>query len=126
MYDENVDEKSFKNLSIRFVILQTKKICQFLFDSEIVNSSKNARNEIINIDENKNIVLNTQTLITRIKIQFSFNLRSVFSMTQQKAFKKRSKDKLFKNKKSFETLNQSFHLEIIKHEILFKSTNKMI
>ena len=29
VYDETADKKSFKSLSIKFVILQTKKICQF-------------------------------------------------------------------------------------------------
>ena len=29
VYDEIVDEKSFENLNIKFVILQTKEICQF-------------------------------------------------------------------------------------------------
>ena len=28
--NETVDEKSFKNLNIKFVIFQTKEICQFL------------------------------------------------------------------------------------------------
>ena len=72
------------------------------FYSKIVNNNKNARNEIININENKNIVFNAQTVITRIKIRFSFSLKSIFSITRQKVFKKRSKNKLFKSKKSFE------------------------
>ena len=29
--DEIADEKLFENLSIKFVIVQTKKICQFFF-----------------------------------------------------------------------------------------------
>ena len=41
-YDEIVDKKSSENLSMKFVILQRKEICQFLFDSKIVNNSKNA------------------------------------------------------------------------------------
>ena len=81
MYDEIIDEKSFENLNIKLVILQTKEICQSFFDSKIVDNSKNARNKIININENKSIALNAQTLITRTKIRFSFNLKSVFSMT---------------------------------------------
>ena len=57
MYDETVDEKASENLNIKFVTLQTKEICQFLFDSEIVDNYKNAWNESINIDENKSVLL---------------------------------------------------------------------
>ena len=49
---------------------------------KIVDNSKNARNEVININENKNIVSNVQTLITRIKIRFSLNLKNFFSITR--------------------------------------------
>ena len=126
VYDEIVDKNLFENLSIKFVILQTKKICQFLFDLEIVNNSKNARNKVININKNRSITLNVQTLITRMKIRFSFNLKNVFSITRRKVFKKRLKNKLFKNKKSFEDLNQLFRFEIKEHEIFFESRNKMI
>ena len=42
MYDKIVDDKLSKNLNIKFVIVQTKGIYQFLFDSKIVNNSKNA------------------------------------------------------------------------------------
>ena len=82
MYDEIVDEKLFENLNIKLVILQTKKIYQFLFDSKIVDNNKNARNEAINIDENRSIVSNAQTLIARTKIRSSFSLKNVFSMTR--------------------------------------------
>ena len=81
VYDEIIDKKLFENLNIKFVILQTKKICQFSFNLKIVDNNKNARNEIINITKNKNIVLNAQTLFTRMKIRFSFNLKSVSSIT---------------------------------------------
>ena len=80
VYDKIVNKKSFESLSIKFVILQTKEICQFLFDLEIVDNSKNARNEIININENRSIASNAQTLITRTRIRFSFSLKNVFSM----------------------------------------------
>ena len=99
VYDEVIDEKLFENLNSKFVILQTKEICQFFLFLKIVNSSTNARNEIININENKNNVSNAQTLITRAKIRFLFSLKSVFSMTRQKILKKRSKNKSFENKK---------------------------
>ena len=61
-----------------------------------------------------------------MKIRFSFNLKNVFSITRQKVFKKRSKNKSFKNKESLENLNQSFRFEIKKHEIFFKSINEII
>ena len=108
VYDEIVDKKSFEKLNIKFVILQTKEICQFLFNSKIVDNNKNARNETINIDENKSIVLNVQMLITRTRIRFSFNLKSIFSITRSKFCKKRSKNKSFKSKKSFEKSNNLF------------------
>ena len=95
-------------------------------DSEIVDSSKNARNETINTNENKTIASNAQTLFTRTRIRFSFSLKSVFSITRRKVLKKRLKNKSFKNKKSFEKLSQSFRLEIKEHEILFESINEMI
>ena len=60
------------------MILQIKKICQCVFHSKIVDNSKNARNEVINIDINKNIILNAQTLITQTKIRFSFSLKNDF------------------------------------------------
>ena len=31
VYDQIVDEKLFENLKIKFLILQTKKICQFFY-----------------------------------------------------------------------------------------------
>ena len=105
VYDKTVDEKSFENLSIKFVILQTKKKCQSFFNSKIVNSRQNVRNKTININENKNIALNAQTLITRKKFWFSFNLKSVFLITRRKVLKKRSKKKSFKKKELFEKLN---------------------
>ena len=107
------------------MIIQSKEICQFLCDLKIVDSSKNAQNEFININKSKSITLNIQTLITQTKNRFSFNLKNVFSITRQKVFKKRLKKKLFKNKKSFEKLNQSFRFEIKKHEIFFESINKI-
>ena len=42
VYDEIIDEKSFENLNIKFVILQTKEICQSFFNSKIVDNNKNA------------------------------------------------------------------------------------
>ena len=82
VYDEIVDEKLSENLSIKFVILQTKEICRFFYYLKIVDNSKNARNEIININENKSIILNVQMLITRMKIRFSLRLKNVFSITR--------------------------------------------
>ena len=61
-----------------------------------------------------------------MKIRFSFNLKNVFSIARRKIFKKRSKDKLFKNKKSFENLNQSFRFEMKKLKILFESIIEII
>ena len=63
MYNEIVDKKIFENFNIKFEILQTKEICQFFF-LKIVDNNKFTRDKFINIDENKNIVLNAQTLIT--------------------------------------------------------------
>ena len=108
------------------MILQTKEICQSFFDSKIVDSNKNTRNEILNIDENRSIASNAQTLITRIQIRFSFSLKSFFSITRQKVLKKSSKDKLFKSKKSFENLNQSFRFKSQEHEIFFESINEIL
>ena len=82
VYDEIVSQKSSENLNIKLMTLQTKEIRHSFFDSNIVNSSKHARNEIININKNKTIVSSAQTLITRRKIRFSFNLKNVFSITR--------------------------------------------
>ena len=67
-----------------------------------------------------------QTLITQRKFRLSLNLKNVFSITRRNVFKKRLKNKLFKNKKSLENWNQSFRLEIKEHEILFESINGTI
>ena len=90
------------------------------FIQKFVDNSQHAQYEVININENKSITSNAQTLITRTKVRFSFNLKNVFSITRRRVFKKRSKDKSFKSKESFEKLNQSFRLEIKEHEILLK------
>ena len=107
-------------MSNTFVILQTKEVCQSLFDSKIFDKSKNVQNEFINTDKNKNVVLNVHKLIMQAKIRFLFNLKNFFSMTRRKAFKKRLKNRLLRSKKSFEKLNQSLRFEIKEHRILFK------
>ena len=61
-----------------------------------------------------------------MKIRFSFSSKIVFSITRQKVFKKRSKNKSFNSKKWFENLNQSFRFEIKKHGILFNLINEII
>ena len=40
VYDEIVDKRLFKNLNIKIVILQTKRISQFFY-SKIVDNNKN-------------------------------------------------------------------------------------
>ena len=121
MYDE------IENLSNKFVILQTKKKCQFSSNSEIVDRSikENARNESINSNI-KRIASSALSLITQKRIQFSFDLEDVFSMTRRKASNKCSKDRSFKSKKLFEKSNDSFCFEIKEQVVLFEIINIMI
>ena len=79
VYDE------IENLSNKFVILQTKKKCQFSSNSKIVDKSikENDRNEFINSNI-KSIASNVLSLITQKRIRFSFDLKNVFSMTRRK------------------------------------------
>ena len=47
VYNERINKKSFENLNIEFVILQTKKICQFLFYSKIVENGKMHKTKLL-------------------------------------------------------------------------------
>ena len=72
MYDK------IKNLSNKFVLLQTKKKCQFSSNSEIVDKSISVRSEFINLNEIKSIALSALSLIIQKRIRFSFDLEDFF------------------------------------------------